>query len=222
MCVDGLAKSLNELRDNNVPISPNVPHYKNDTIKICGILGNDVLSLFKVFSFTDVLQGRMLRISNALVPIGPINELDLNLNYNVDRMYKLNLSSSNQYDLKVHNKFEILESLNDNENCMGSPVDSSRLCNLCDQPVPLHNGDLVIGKSCNLKQKKVGHKNKTKFANAKQKKAINKKAKREPSLPKQTTKTVNIPHELTKAVNFVMHPKPNHFTPLHDIFPDSN
>ena len=97
MCVDGLAKSLNELGDNNVPISPNVPHYKNDTVKICGILGNDVLSLFKVFSFTNVLQGRMLRISNGLVPIGPINELDLNLNYNVDRMYKSNLSSANQY-----------------------------------------------------------------------------------------------------------------------------
>ena len=125
MCVDGLAKSLNELGDNNVPISPNVPHYKNDTVKICGILGNDVLSLFKVFSFTNVLQGRMLRISNGLVPIGPINELDLNLNYNVHRMYKSNLSSSNQYDLNVNNKFKILESLNDNENCMGSPVDSS-------------------------------------------------------------------------------------------------
>ena len=222
MCVDGLAKSLNELRDNNVPISPNVPHYKNDTVKICGILGNDVLSMFKVFSFTNVLQGRMLRISNGLVPIGPINELDLNLNYNVDRMYKSNLSSTNQYNLNVNNKFEILESMNNNENCMGSLVHSSRLCNLCDQPVPLHNGDLVIGKSCNLKQKKVGHKNKTKFANVKQKKVMNKKAKREPSLPKQTTKTVNIPHELTKAVNFVMHPKPNHFTPMHDIFPDSN
>ena len=49
MCVEGLAKYLNELRDNNVPISPNVPHYKNDTVKICGILGNDVLSMFKVF-----------------------------------------------------------------------------------------------------------------------------------------------------------------------------
>ena len=153
MCVDGLAKSLNELRDNNVPISPNVPHYKNDTVKICGILGNDVLSLFEVFSFINVLQGRMLRISNGLVPIGPINELDLNLNYKVDRMYKSNLSSANQYDLNVNNKFKILESLNDNENCMGSLVDSSRLCNLCDQPVPLHNGDLVIGKSYNLKQK---------------------------------------------------------------------
>ena len=106
------------------------------------------------------------------------------------------------------------------ENCMGSPVDSSRICNLCDLPAPLHNVDLV-GKSCNLKQKKVGHKNKTKFANAEQK-AINKKFKGELSLPKQTNKTVNIPDELTKAVNFLMHPKPNHFTPLHDIFPDSN
>ena len=94
-------------------------------VKICGILGNDVLSLFKVFSFTHVLQGRMLRRSNGLVPIGPINELDLNLNYYVDRMYKSNLSSANQYDLNVNKKFKILESLNANENCMGSLVDSS-------------------------------------------------------------------------------------------------
>ena len=50
------------------------------------------------------------------------------------------------------------------------------VANPCYRPAPLHNGDLV-GKSCNLKQKNFDHKNKTKFANAKQKEAINKKAK---------------------------------------------
>ena len=82
--VPGISDSISNLKESGIPLSCNLPVYKNDSIAINGILGIDVLSKFKVFDLSSLSTQGLLRLSNGFIPVGTINSLTAEV---VDKLY---------------------------------------------------------------------------------------------------------------------------------------
>lgn len=73
--VRGMSATLNKLRKMNVSVSTNIPPYSDDTIHVCGILGNGVLQHLSVFDMQNIFDRKMLCVANGFVPNGSIKFL---------------------------------------------------------------------------------------------------------------------------------------------------
>lgn len=110
MNVEGINSTIEKLKTSDIPLSTNLPKYRDNSICINGVLGNDILTNFKVFSYETIKGVKMLRLSNGFIPVGSTTELIGKINLNVNKNVK-NSRDSIQVDsiqVDTKNKFEIL------------------------------------------------------------------------------------------------------------------
>lgn len=115
--------------DDEVLLSPSMPTYDNDTVIIGGILGMDLIPLFRVFELTHVKGISYFRFSNGYIPVGKMN-----MNKYVSDVNKVrNIHTERNNDVKIKNKFNCLQ-----DNCTDSvdnnsdstPKDCNKFLNL--------------------------------------------------------------------------------------------
>ena len=111
MSAKGISNTIKRLSQTGIPLSTNLPEYTKDSIKICGILGNDVLQHFSVFELENIFNGKMLRLCNGYVPIGSVGSLLAEVRdckYTcASNVSKTNLSHKNDC-IALNNKFSDL------------------------------------------------------------------------------------------------------------------
>ena len=207
MTVNSIGSTLEKLKDAGVPISTNVPKYHNDSINICGILGNDVLQHFQVFEFKCVLNGKMLRLSNGFIPIGSINSLVIDMN---NAKHSCNHKSglpgaSDNIACPVSNQFDSLNDIYDGETLHSDGILNDGSSD--DLPSSNINSDLGCKVAPVVKVKK------SIFT----KRRGNKKVQDKPV----KCNDMHVPKNLVKQVNFVLEPKSTYYSPLQQVFPDS-
>ena len=100
MCALGINNLINDLKLSKYPVSPSVPNFDRDCIKLAGIIGNDILTKFKVFEYVNNTDISLLRLSDGFVPIGHIKTLQLKIDSRSigEQSEEFNLSDVNLSD----------------------------------------------------------------------------------------------------------------------------
>ena len=129
--VAGNSSSIEKLKHIRFPLSGSVPKYVNDSIKVDGILGNDILQKFAEFELQNALTFKMLSISNGFVPIGSIQSLLAEIDKCAPCNYATLPDQLDQYLVPVKNKFNCLD---ENHNFDDSLPDSSGSFSDCPLP----------------------------------------------------------------------------------------
>ena len=103
--VRGISKFMENAASHNIPVSPNAPKYKNDSVKLFGIIGNDLIEKFKVFEKQNINNCNLLRLSNGFVPMGTVTDLK------AEMVPPVHTDNNNNGELKVDNsnRFSILQ-----------------------------------------------------------------------------------------------------------------
>ena len=105
MSADNLGTSVDDLREK-YSISPSYPNIVDDKISISGIIGNDILQSFDVFELISVGNGKMLKISDGLVPIGNLKLIDNALQKQNSHVHSANKIDSLSDDIEVKSLFD--------------------------------------------------------------------------------------------------------------------
>ena len=96
-------------------LSPSVPAYSDDKIKIFGILGNYIIQCLNVFEIINILGGKMLRLTDGFVSMGSITDFDQEISNSLSAQ-KDNFTvteGDNFAPIILHNMFSILEESED-------------------------------------------------------------------------------------------------------------
>ena len=115
MYIDGMNTLIDNLNETSFALSPSVPTYSDDKIKIFGILGNDIIQCLNVFEINNILGGKMFRLTDGFVPIGSITNFDLEISKPLSAQKdKSSLTEGNNFvPVTLHNRFSILEESED-------------------------------------------------------------------------------------------------------------
>ena len=71
-----LEETLAHLKDD-ITISPSFPSFKDNTIQLSSILGNDVIEELVSFEMIKFRQGKLLSLADGFIPIGSLSRLGI-------------------------------------------------------------------------------------------------------------------------------------------------
>lgn len=112
MQVNNIEQTLMQLNKNHIPLSPNTPEYRNNSITLYGVIGSDLLHYFSVFELCQFQNAKLLRLTNGFILFGKIANLNLTINKSFPK---------NKVDRIGHeNRFELLRDLDNSIDFSGS------------------------------------------------------------------------------------------------------
>ena len=99
----GAKKALQQL-EAQIPISPSFPQPSCDTFEVAGIIGCDLFDRFSVFELCDCAGGKVVRLANGFIPVGPLDGFVTSKPCSADTNVLLNLNphypQKPQFDMK--------------------------------------------------------------------------------------------------------------------------
>ena len=103
--IPNIKDSIDKAKEDEIPISLNIPQYKNDTVTIDGIIGIDLIPSLKVCELVCVKGNSYFRFANGYIPVGTVK---INKNMSSKEVKDINIKKrqvdavvtpiSNKYD----------------------------------------------------------------------------------------------------------------------------
>ena len=127
--------------EDEIPICPNIPQYKDDTVNIDGIIGIDLIPLLRVCELSNINGNSYFRFANGYIPVGPVK---IN-NEPVSKLKKFvnNKSQINVIKTPIYNKFSALDELIlDDKNKIAKPINNTHRRN--NNPTASTNDKIII------------------------------------------------------------------------------
>ena len=197
------------MKQSDISLSTNIPDYRDDSISLCGILGNDILQHFKVFEYKDVCNGKMLILSNGYIPVGSVSALIAQLGDIIPNdTLKTNLSQHSNCNacLPLENKFSVLNEIDSSVNTQHN-FKEPNCKEIRYKRSPKHMpkvDNALAANQCKYNLSNVKNLN------------VNTN-----DVPVNKVVTSKKDIELQSCVNFVLEPKLTYYSPMRDIFEGS-
>ena len=195
MHVEGINQFISSLKEADFALSPSVPEYAQNKIKIFGILGNDLIQHLRVFEINHVQGGKMLRLTDGFVPIGSLMNFDLKVSKTLCNETSNECYCSDaiviEYDVNTNNKFSKLTE------CDDDPLSYSESFGSI---VSEREGSQLSSPSTRQQKSRVYNK-------------VEKHTRSHPDKP--------LTNEEKSAINFVFNSNETYYSPLRELFPES-